>query len=441
MVEPAAGVWTSERPAFHFTPREGWLNDPLAITHDGVRYHLFYQRVPDSLDWQPNCHWGHATSVDLIDWNASLPDALVPDAIDDGCWSGSLAVTDDGPQLFYSSVKTDDYNISQVCRATAHDRAWLSWAKQGPVDLPLEHGTRVFRDPYVFHDGDWRMLVGGSDVDESAVVYEYSSEDLVDWTFKGRRLSLPRDTDAVPWTGSACECPSSITVDGTEVLVFSVWDRDCLFHVVGCLPHDDGTFSVDGLQQLSFGNSYYAATTFRDEFGQPCVLFWLRGFGGKQDRPWTGALSVVQRIQVVDRQIQLAPHPYLSRLASSAVTTQVESASVHVLPSRCRMFVNPDPASGERALKLFSNDTELLKIHSTSAGVVIATTDGQWCVPEEQAQDEWVVLRDGAILEVFLGAAVFACRVPREAGISVQFTGGRVQDLARSGTGEGLNTP
>jgi beta-fructofuranosidase len=56
------------RPVLHLTADRGWVNDPLAPTWDGERYHLFFQYVPGSVEWAPNCHWGHAVSDDLVHW-------------------------------------------------------------------------------------------------------------------------------------------------------------------------------------------------------------------------------------------------------------------------------------------------------------------------------------------------------------------------------------
>jgi beta-fructofuranosidase len=54
------------RPAFHFTPRQGWLNDPHGVVfHDG-KYHLFHQALPERVSWSPEISWGHATSLALL---------------------------------------------------------------------------------------------------------------------------------------------------------------------------------------------------------------------------------------------------------------------------------------------------------------------------------------------------------------------------------------
>src|SRR5690349_7496582 len=67
------------RPAFHFTPATGWMNDPNGMVYYNNSCHLFYQFYPDSTVWGP-MHWGHATSTDLVHWKHQ-PVALYLDSL------------------------------------------------------------------------------------------------------------------------------------------------------------------------------------------------------------------------------------------------------------------------------------------------------------------------------------------------------------------------
>ena len=64
------------RPAYHFHPPAGWMNDPNGTIYHSGWYHLFYQHNPFGDRWG-SIHWGHARSRDLVRWE-HLPIALGP---------------------------------------------------------------------------------------------------------------------------------------------------------------------------------------------------------------------------------------------------------------------------------------------------------------------------------------------------------------------------
>ena len=97
------------KPAVHFTPSYGWMNDPNGLVyHDGI-YELYYQHNPRGIDW--NCMtWGHARGTDLLHWE-DLGDVLEPDEnglMFSGCAirndRGLLGLSKDALLFFYTAA-------------------------------------------------------------------------------------------------------------------------------------------------------------------------------------------------------------------------------------------------------------------------------------------------------------------------------------------------
>lgn len=304
------------RPALHFTAQRGWINDPHAITfHDG-RYHLFHQFVPDSMVHDPACRWGHATSTDLLSWR-HRPVALEPGDGDDGIWTGSLALSDDGPVILYTSVRKENYDLGRVRRAVPADAAWDTWIKEEVVVPPPDDPElRAFRDPFVLREGDhWRFLIGAATHDGRAQARTYVSRDLREWQDDGIALERSTEETEPVWMGRLWECPQVVEIDGAGhwAMVSSIWDNDVLHYAgyaVGTFSH--GRFSPAVWGRLSFGASYYAPSVFTDAEGLPCLMFWMRGVQDPEDG-WASCLSVPFRIGGSGDNLSLSWHPELSQ--------------------------------------------------------------------------------------------------------------------------------
>jgi beta-fructofuranosidase len=304
---------TTVRPRLHFTAETGWINDPHGLTfHDG-RYHLFHQYVPGRMSWAPNCHWGHATSTDLLDWKPRGV-AIAPGGGDDGVWTGSLVDDGSGARILYTSVVEPDLGLGRVRVASPVDDTWDEWAKsdvvvQPPTDLDLI----AFRDPFVIReDSGWRMFVGAATRAGDALALTYTSTDLDAWRYDGIALSRSTRTVEPVWMGALWECPQIFEVDDHWVMVSSVWDDDVLHYAgYGIGEHDSyssGRFRPTDWGRLSFGDSYYAPSFFRDRDGRPCLMFWMRGVCDAE-QGWASALSVPHVLSVHSGRLVATPHP------------------------------------------------------------------------------------------------------------------------------------
>jgi fructan beta-fructosidase len=174
------------RPAYHFTPPYGWMNDPNGMVYYAGEYHLFYQYNPYGTRWQ-NMSWGHAISTDLVHWE-HLPVALSPDSLG-AIFSGSCVVDENNTARFQTGNEktllaffTHSERKGQFQSLAYSNDKGRTWTKyeNNPI---LQHTTaKDFRDPKVFwHEpsGKWMMVLAVGQVIEI-----YSSPNAKEWTYE-----------------------------------------------------------------------------------------------------------------------------------------------------------------------------------------------------------------------------------------------------------------
>lgn len=309
------------RPEFHFTARHGWINDPHGITVRDGTYHAFYQYLPGSTVWAPNCHWGHASGTDLMSLT-ELPVAIAPGDGDDGIWTGSLVVDDEGQaHVFYTATTQPDIGIGRIRHAVATRGDFISWTKGAVVaEAPEGLDLIAYRDPFVVRDRDaWRMFVGAGGADGTAMALSYRSDSLEDWTYEGVALQRSADERDPVWLGTLWECPQFIEVDTVHAMVSSVWDADVLHYAGYALgSYETGKFDAKTWGRLTYGPSYYAPSFFRDAEGRPSLLFWMRGVHDL-DAGWAGAHSVPYLLSGDGDRLSATPHPDVERYRAPAV--------------------------------------------------------------------------------------------------------------------------
>jgi beta-fructofuranosidase len=317
----------SARPEFHYAAERGWINDPHGITYRDGQYHSFFQFVPDSTVWAPNCHWGHAVGEDLLSLT-TLPVAIAPGEGDEGIWSGALVQDDAGAtRIFYTATSRPNIGIGRVRVATPVDGDWIEWAK-GDVVAEAPSGLDIlnYRDPFVMRDGDqWRMFVAAGLTDGTAAALSYRSTDLASWDYEGIAIQRStNETDPV-WMGALWECPQIIEVDGRHVMVSSIWDDDVLLHAGYAIgTYADGRFTAETWGRLTYGPSYYAPSFFRDADGRPCLTFWMRGVHDL-DAGWASAHSLPHVLSLDGDTLVATPHQDVERYRSQpAVGTALD---------------------------------------------------------------------------------------------------------------------
>jgi levanase len=308
---PAATVITGEeqyRPAYHYSPKQNWMNDPNGMVfHKGV-YHLFYQHNPSGATWG-NMSWGHATSKDLTHWTEQ-PLAIATDEQQD-IFSGSVVVDKDNTSGFGTAenpplvaVYTSAYKKGSPFEGLqAQSLAYSlddgqTWTKYDANPV-LNRNSANFRDPKVFWystpDGGGYWVMAAVEATDHKVLL-YKSGNLKDWTL----LSEFGPANA---TGGLWECPDlfPLAVDGDPantkwVMVVNINPGGVAGGSAGQYfvgDFDGTTFTSEttkasdtlpaGTPLAGFNNGTYDGWTVSNEHGN-----WKNGPFG--DAPATGSL-------------------------------------------------------------------------------------------------------------------------------------------------------
>jgi sucrose-6-phosphate hydrolase SacC (GH32 family) len=278
------------RPAYHHTPRRGWMNDPNGMFYLDGTYHLYYQYNPYGCRWG-NMHWGHSTSTDLINWRHQ-PVALAPDAWGT-MFSGSCVVDHTGSAGFGKGAVIAMYTTSRPTPFGGDVQAQcLAYSTDGGTTFTKYENNPVltsdivdFRDPNPFWNeelGAWNLIIAcGQEM------RLYSSPNLKDWKEEsrfGRGLGCHEGV----W-----ECPDLMKVDveGTKeskwVLVCNInpggpFGGSATQYFVG--DFDGHTFTVDNVARYSegralwmdYGKDHYATVSWSNApEGRHTVIAWM----------------------------------------------------------------------------------------------------------------------------------------------------------------------
>lgn len=282
------------RPQYHYSPKEGWLNDPNGLVYYEGEYHLFYQNHPYSKQWGP-MHWGHAVSEDLLHWE-ELPIAMYPDELG-MIFSGSVVVDWQDTSGFFNGSSgltaifthhTEEGQAQSVAYSKDKGRTWTKY--EGNPVLP-NFGEEGFRDPKVFwHEPTqrWVMIVAGGKV------RFYSSSNFKQW-------ALMSENDI--WT----ECPDffELAVDGNpekKKWVLNLGGRE---YIIGQFDGERFIPETAALP-LNYGPDSYAAQTFSDmpeADGRRVMINWMMNWEyaaalGDVTDPWNGAMTIPHELSL-----------------------------------------------------------------------------------------------------------------------------------------------
>lgn len=297
-------------PQVHIAARAGWINDPNGLCHFGDRYHVFFQHNPAGVVWGP-MHWGHVWSRDLVHWNRA-PIALAPSLPEDqdGVFSGSAVVTDDGTlAVLYTGHRvatTAGHDMVEQCQMLATSTDGMTFTKHGVV---IEsRGRADFRDPKVWRqDQQWHMVVAMSSPQRRGQVWHYSSDDLMHWD-EGHLLFEDPDPNVY-----MVECPDLFRLGDKWVLLYGPMTTARPHGHVGRNGHNCGYVVGDwnGTQftpltdftPMDWGHNFYAPQTMLAPDGRRLLLGWMGSFAHPlacQEDGWCGQLTVPRELRLDD---------------------------------------------------------------------------------------------------------------------------------------------
>lgn len=367
------------RPAYHFTPAYGWMNDPNGMFFKDDAWHLYYQYNPYGSMWG-NMHWGHAVSRDLMQWE-HLPVALSPDALGT-VFSGSSVVDHHNTAGFGAGAvvslytSAGEHQMQSLAYSTDNGRTFTTW----PLN-PVIASDKECRDPNLFWDEPRKRWVLILAVPLEREMWIYTSPDLKNWT---KRSAFGRGYGEQK---GIWECPDllELPVRGSDR---KKWVLLCNLNPGG--PHgnsatqyfvgdfDGDTFRCDSdpgtIKWLDYGMDHYAAVSWSNApDGRHTIIAWMSNWQYANLVPtmqFRSAMSLPREPELfegADGELYLAvtPAPEVDARRGKAATarpfTVGSKGAVRMLPPSCGGVCEIDlgltPAKGCDRLRLtLAND-------------------------------------------------------------------------------------
>ncbi|WP_395495348.1 glycoside hydrolase family 32 protein [Acetobacter sp. KSO5] len=349
------------RPAIHFSPRIGFMNDPNGLVHDGKQWHLYYQFDPFA-PYAGRVHWGHATSPDLYHWQdqpvaidqTAAGEAFSGSAVMDTHNSSGLFAENTGGIVALYTRAAPDRQSQYLAWSTDSGLSFTEYAQNPVLDLQLSS----FRDPQVFFHAPtqrWIMCVALSRAHKIAF---FGSTNLLQWT----ELSRFGPSGI---TGVDYECPNlvEIPIEGGKtawVLFVSInpgapQGGSATQYFVGTFDGSRFVPESDTVEFVDFAKDFYALQFFTNvPSGNPVSISWLNNWQYCQETPansWRGVMSLPRRVSLAPdttQRLKLIQQP-------EDLTALRGTASDATPPSRMEAgssWETPLPASGAHELRI-----------------------------------------------------------------------------------------
>ncbi len=233
-------------PAYHYTSRWTWLNDPNGLCYWKGNWHLFYQEKMKEGEPDSYIVWGHTYSSDGIHWQ-EMPTAIGP-GVEPSCWSGAAMV--DGDRVIASYYGLD----TGIMLAVSDDPLLENWTKLNdgnpviPVaSTPEEKAKYEIFDPCIWKKGDKYYIISGRfTIDpvsgkRAREGFLFESSDLIHWTYLHPFL----EHDNLSSYGEDLACPYFAPLEDKHVLIHYC-HRSGPKYIVGNYDTENDKFRVTG---------------------------------------------------------------------------------------------------------------------------------------------------------------------------------------------------
>ena len=305
------------RPSFHFTPKQGWMNDPNGMIFLNGQYHLFFQHYPDGTVWGP-MHWGHATSSDLVQWKEQ-PIALYPDSIG-MIFSGSAVLDKNNTSglgrggiaplvAIYTQhnmpgekAGRTDFQNQSIAYSLDDGKTWTKYAGNPVLKTP---NLKDFRDPKViWHEPTQKWIMSLAVADH---VELYSAPNLMNWT---KESEIGKNLFA---HGGVWECPDLLSFNhfGKTIWVLLVSMNpggpnggSATQYIVG--DFDGHTFKpyTTDIKWMDYGPDNYAGVTFSNVGDRNILIGWMSNWNYANVVPtekWRSAMTVPRELKLIEQ--------------------------------------------------------------------------------------------------------------------------------------------
>ena len=283
-----------------FKPSLGWVGDPIPFYENGI-FHLFY--LYDARNTMPTFHpWYKVTTSDFATFadTSEMIATGTANQQDGALGTGSVFKFNGIYYAFYTGHNGNLDPKEKIMLATSRDLK--NWTKDPSFLLQASWGydRNEFRDPIVIEDkstGTYKMLiatrsevglVSNSSVPWRAVIAQYSSGNLRDWT-----LEKPFYEDT---TTFITECPDVFTMGDYQYLIYSNIDDRMVHYKYRLLTANTWITPVNSALD---GIAFYAGKTVSDGINR-YIAGWCPTRNKNSDAAifdWAGSLVTHRLVQ------------------------------------------------------------------------------------------------------------------------------------------------